>query len=150
TSTASRNYDGYDSERRSVYLPVVRSALYEPFEAWDFPDPSVPAGRRAVTTVAPQALLLMNSKLVQQQMRNMAERLLARSDLDDAGKVRWAYNLAFARPPGPAEVERALEFLRRYEDAAATEALPAGEGRLRAWQGLCRVIVSSNEFVYVE
>ncbi len=149
TSTANRNYDGYDSDRRSVYLPVVRSAGYEPFQAFDFPDPSVPKGRRAVTNVPAQSLLLMNGKLVGQQMRRLADRLLARPG-DDAARVRFAYELVFSRPATTVETNRALEFVGQYEKAAVAEKIPAPDARRRAWQGLCRALVSSNEFMYVE
>ena len=67
TSTANVNPVVYDSRRRSVYLPVVRSALYDVFQAFDFADPSVQNGRRDVTTVAPQALFMMNSAFASQQ-----------------------------------------------------------------------------------
>lgn len=150
TGTGSRNYDNYDNSRRSVYLPVIRSAVYDPFQAFDFPDPSVVAGKRAVTTVAPQALLLMNSKLVQQQTRGIAERLLNRADLDDSGRVAWAYELVYSRTASPTDVQRSLAFVERYREAAAAEGLAVAEARVRAWQALCRTLVSSNEFIYVE
>ena len=55
-------YDHYDFPRRSVYLPVLRSMLYDVFQAFDFPDPSTPggdpvehhSGRSAVAALCPQ------------------------------------------------------------------------------------------------
>ena len=70
--------------RRAVYIPVVRSSMYEMFQAFDLPDPSTPNGDRNSTVVAPQALFMMNATLVLKSTRNMAKKLLARSDLDDA------------------------------------------------------------------
>ncbi len=84
TSTANRNYDRYDSRRRSLYLPVIRSALYDVFQAFDFPDPSVPNGDRATTTVASQALFMMNSKVALEQTRELAKSLLSDQQIDDA------------------------------------------------------------------
>ena len=55
TSTANVNPIVYDTQRRSMYLPIVRSALYEVFQAFDFADPAVSSGERMSTTVAPQA-----------------------------------------------------------------------------------------------
>ena len=52
----------YQSTRRSVYLPVLRGALYDMFQAFDFPDPAVSNGDRATTTVASQALFMMNGR----------------------------------------------------------------------------------------
>jgi hypothetical protein len=142
------SYDKYDFNRRSVYLPVIRSDLYPVFQAFDFADPSVPNGVRAVTTVAPQALFMMNSKLMREQSRHLAEVLLGRRDLDDAGRIRVAYERAYGRPPSAAETGRALDFVRRCEQAAADVA--AGARPLRAWQSLCRVLLAANEFIYVE
>ncbi len=73
TSTASANDVNYQSRRRSIYLPVVRSSVYEVFSAFDFADPSTSNGKRPTTTVAPQALFMMNSPLVQAESRAMAE-----------------------------------------------------------------------------
>ncbi|MEX2027629.1 MAG: DUF1549 and DUF1553 domain-containing protein, partial [Pirellulaceae bacterium] len=56
----------YTSRRRSLYLPVVRNNVYDLFQLLDFPDPAIPSGDRATTTVAPQALLMLNSDLVMQ------------------------------------------------------------------------------------
>jgi hypothetical protein len=150
TSTASRDETGYDHNRRSVYLPVVRSALYELFQAFDFGDPSVSNGDRATTTVAPQALFMMNSPLVLKQTRQMAAALLAEPGLDDAGRVARIYEKALGRPPTNRETERALGFVRRLQAEWAVRGADAEERRLRAWQSFCRVLIASNEFVYVE
>jgi mono/diheme cytochrome c family protein len=143
-------YDKYDFNRRSVYLPVIRSDVYAVLQAFDFPDPSVPSGERATTTVAPQALFLMNGKLVAENTRHLAEALLADAKLDDAGRVRVAYERAYSRPPTTREAARALDFVRRCEEALTTEKLDEAERRLRAWQSLCRVVLAANEFIYVE
>jgi hypothetical protein len=143
-------YDKYDFERRSVYLPVIRSDVYSVLQAFDFPDPAVPSGERPTTTVAPQALFLMNGKLVREQTRHMAAGLLGETRLDDAGRVWLAYERAYGRAPDERETARALAFLRRCEEALAGEKMDAGERRLRAWQSLCRVVLAANEFVYVE
>jgi hypothetical protein len=148
TGTANRNYDKYDSDRRSLYLPVIRSALYDVFQAFDFPDPSVAAGERASTTVAPQALFMMNGKLVAGQTRALAADLLSGPG-DDAGRVRSAYLRAYGRPPSEAEVARALAFVGRVGQALPAD-LDSAERRLRSWPSLCRVLVAANEFVYVE
>ena len=149
TSTANVNYKGYDSNRRSVYLPVIRSAGYEPFQSFDFPDPSVPKGHRSVTTVPAQSLVLMNSQLVQKHTRKLAARILGQPG-DDASRMQRLWQLVFARPMDIEESRRATEFLRQYELAAVAEKVPAAEVRTRAWQGLCRALISSNEFIYVE
>jgi hypothetical protein len=149
TSTANADPVNYMSNRRSVYLPVIRSALYDVFTAFDFGDPTVMNGDRPTTTVAPQALFLMNSALVLEQTRAMAKMLLAKSDLDDSGRILMAYETCFSRPPAPAEAARAIETLKRL-DAAYRAEKDEESRRLRCWQSLCKTLVGSSEFIYVD
>jgi uncharacterized protein DUF1553 len=150
TSTASVNPAMYDLRCRSVYVPVVRSALYEVFQAFDFADPSVLIARRDATTVAPQALFMLNSSLTADASRLLATDLLSRSDLDDAGRVRELYERCYARPASNGDVERAVEFVTKYAATAEAQSMTAADARSRAWQALCRSVMAANEFVYVE
>jgi hypothetical protein len=150
TSTASVNDVKYENARRSIYLPVVRSAVYDVFQAFDFADPSTTNGKRASTTVAPQALFMMNSPVVLRQTRIMAEQLLDRPQLDDASRVTAAYLRAYSRPAEPTEIARALRFVAEYQSDLAGKNVEVSEARIRAWQALCRVVLSANEFIYVE
>jgi hypothetical protein len=143
------SYNGYDSDRRSVYLPVIRSDVYQVFQAFDFADPSVPSGQREVTTVAPQALFMMNAKLLLEQTRHMAALLLAQPQ-GDAERIRLAYERALGRPPSDQETVRMLAFLQRVETIPEIRRLESGERRQRAWQSVCRVLLASNEFLHVE
>ena len=149
TNTGSRSFEGYNTKKRSVYLPVIRSSGYEPFQAFDFPDPSVTMGRRAVTNIPAQSLLLMNGKLVQDQTRKRAEYLMKQSG-DEAKKINLAYEILFSRNAQPSEVQRAIEFLNLYQAAAQSEKVSKDESLILAWQGLCRSLLSTNEFVFVE
>ncbi len=148
TGTDSRNYDGYAHPRRSVYLPVVRSAIYNVFQTLDFPDPSVPNGNRSTTIVPTQALLMLNSPLADQATAAFAKTLLASARGDDE-RISAAYRRAFGRTPTSQEVERVTTYLRE-SIASADPMLSPDEKRNRAWRGLCRVLLASNEFVFVE
>ncbi len=148
TGTGSRNYEGYTQNRRSVYLPVVRSAVYDVFQTLDFPDPSVPNGQRVATTVPTQALLLLNSTLADQTAEALAKTVLTTEGSDEV-RVREAYRRAHGRAPTVAELEKVLAYLKKSEEAADPKAT-RDERRLRAWRGLCRVLLASNEFVFVE
>jgi len=149
-STNSVDITQYDSFRRSLYLPVIRSALYDVFQAFDFAEPSVANGGRTSTTVAPQALFMMNSPIVTAESRHLAAKLLAEVPADDAARVGMLFARALGRPPSAAELSRALEFIGRMEVNAAWNALEPAERRLRAWQSFCRVVISSSEFIYVD
>tara|TARA_B100001123_G_C15328616_1_gene1030429 strand:+ start:422 stop:3742 length:3321 start_codon:yes stop_codon:yes gene_type:complete len=149
TSTANVDPVTYTSIRRSVYLPVVRSALYDLFQAFDFADPSYLSGQRQTTTVAPQALFLMNSQLVAEQMRLMAQRLMEENE-GDLQKVEALFETALGRLPDSPERDESLDYIRRYEQAARDRGADGPTARLQAWQSLCRAVVSANEFIYVE
>jgi hypothetical protein len=117
---------GFDhaDERRSVYAPVFRNALPELFEAFDFADPSMVVGRRNSSTVAPQALFLLNHPFVIEQSRAAARRLLAEVPEGDGARVDRAYRLLLGRRPTDDERLIALRFLDgRGDDAEDAYAL---------------------------
>jgi len=64
--------------------------------------------------------------------------------------VRLIYRRLLGRPITGDETNRGVEFVRRYTQSLDGEELEGAELNLRAWQGLCRVILASNEFIYVE
>ncbi len=140
----------YEVNRRSVYLPVIRSALYDVFQAFDFADPSASNGQRIPTTVAPQALFMMNDKLVLRCSDAMGRRLLARTDLDNPGRIRAAYLKVFGRPAAEKEVERATDYLRRFEEELAAQGIAADARPQRGWQALCQAMFASSEFLYLD
>ena len=123
---------GYESSRRSVYLPVLRSKLFDYFQTFDFPEPGAVNGRRDSTVVAPQSLWLMNSPFVAAQAKAFAARLQREAPTDEA-RVRLAYRLAYAREPADAELRRAIDYAR---DPAA-------------WPRLAHAILAANEFQFV-
>lgn len=150
TSTANADPVNYRSSRRSVYLPVIRSALYDVYTAFDFGDPTVMNGDRPTTTVAPQALFMMNSALVLEQTKAMATALLAHQELDDIGRIQLAYETCYGRPAQPAEIQRARDFLQRLARIYAAQSSEEKMANLRAWQSLCKALVAANEFLYIE
>ncbi|MFN3652240.1 MAG: DUF1553 domain-containing protein [Armatimonadota bacterium] len=153
TSTANRNDVNYDHPRRSVYLPVIRSSVYDVFQAFDFGDPSVVRGQRASTVVAPQALFMLNSRLVLESSRAWADRLLAAPDQRDADRIGRAYEQAYGRPATRAETDSALAFLRQIQETLASRdggSSAAPETRRQAWQSLCRTLLAASEFLYVD
>ena len=150
TSTANSDPVDYRSNRRSLYLPVVRSALYDVFTAFDFGDPTVMNGDRPTTTVAPQALFMMNSALVLEHTKAMAASLLAHTELDDSGRIQLAYETCYGRPASPAELQRAQEFLKRLQPLYAAQQPNGMTAQQRSWQSLCKALIASNEFIYVE
>ena len=150
TSTASVDPVIYESRRRSIYLPIVRSALFDVFQAFDFADPSVSQGQRDTTTIAPQVLFLMNSKFVSERTRDLAKTLLEDPTRSDAERVQSLFQRAFGRAASNEEIDRAIQFVSAYAHKQLEHKSESADARLQAWQSLCRAILSTNEFVYVE
>ncbi|GDY20903.1 xanthan lyase [Verrucomicrobiota bacterium] len=130
--------------RRSVYSPVLRNSLPDLFDVFDFADPSMVTGRRNVSTVAPQALFLMNHPFVMEQAQLAAKRLLAEPLPDDAARVARASRLALGRPPSAGELQIATRFLPA-ESAGTTEA-----ARLNGWAQFYQALFASLDFRYVD
>jgi cytochrome c553 len=149
SDTEKRGSVDYDRNRRAVYIPVVRSSMYEVFQAFDMPGPATSSGDRAATVVAPQALFMMNGTVVLKHTRTMAEQLLKRTDLDDAGRIRDAYERALARPPSAKEIDGALSFIAQVDRAMEARKTDPVERRTFAWQSFCKALLSSNEFIYL-
>lgn len=145
----SRDGTTYDSRRRSLYLPVVRNNVYDVFGLFDFPDPAVPSGDRATTTVAPQALFLMNSDWVAKLCDRLAAELLDDKNANDKTRINRLYRKAYGREATAQETSRALALVVEVESALAERENDVTRRRLRAWSSLCQVVVSANEFVYV-
>ncbi|MBM3798380.1 MAG: DUF1553 domain-containing protein, partial [Acidobacteria bacterium] len=149
SNTEKRGGADYDLPRRAVYIPIVRSSMYELFQAFDLPDSSTPSGDRNASVVAPQALFMMNGSVMLSHSRKLAEKLLAEAGKDDSARVRAAYERALSRPPSGAEIDRALSFLDQMQRAHAGRAKDEAERRVRAWQSFLKGLMSSSEFIYL-
>jgi mono/diheme cytochrome c family protein len=117
------------SVRRSIYFTVKRSQLVGSMVVFDLPEPLVSQAVRPTTTVAPQALFLMNAPQVRQWAATFAKRLESETSVE--GKVRRAFSLALGRKPTNTEMEQSLAFLKS-EDLT----------------DFCQVILGLNEFAY--
>ena len=93
---------------------------------------------------------MMNSKLMLEASNRLAEQLLAEPARDDKQRIARAYELVLLRSPSTQETKEWLDFLAEYQQGPHSEIVEAGPQHRRAWQGLCRVLLSSNEFVYVD
>ena len=140
----------YDRNIRAVYIPVVRSAMYDFFRSFDFADPSALNGNRGSSVVAPQALFAMNGSVPMKHSRKWAARLLGEEDLTDADRVDRAYEEAFARLPDANERDRALTFIHEIDEALRDQQDDDDARRERAWASFCRTLFGSSEFIYLD
>jgi hypothetical protein len=137
------------STRRSLYLPVVRNATPDIFALFDGADPNGVTAVRNDTTVASQALFLLNHPFVRDQALHFAKRLLE-AKAPDAERVAHGYRLALGRDPTAGEVRGVEAYLARYEKLAAEKGRKPEGARLAAWQSFCQTLLCRNEFLYVE
>ncbi len=101
------------SSYRSVYLPLLRGIVPNSLEVFDFAEQSLVTGRRTNTTVAPQALFLLNDSFVRSHSVNVVRRLNA-SEKDHRAKVVDAYRLILNRQPSSDEIQRAADFIDEF------------------------------------
>jgi hypothetical protein len=135
-----------DQRRRSLYLFLQRSLLTPFMTTFDQGDTTLPCGQRNVTTVAPQALALLNSEFVHEQSRALAGRVAADAGDQDEDRVVSAWRRVLGRDPTPAERDSSQEHLRRQEQRFAD----ADQPRQRALESLSHVLLNTNEFLYVD
>jgi len=134
-------------KRRSIYFFIKRSQLVPAMVLFDGPDALQGVEQRQTTTIAPQALLLMNNQLVRKCAENFASRL------DPGGKptddlVHRGYVAALARLPSAVELTEATAFVAEQE--ASYQAVGKTNARHLALADFCQVLLGLNEFIYVD
>jgi hypothetical protein len=128
--------DPHDRVRRSLYVFTRRNLRYPFFEAFDRPDTNASCPRRAVTTIAPQALSLLNGRLALDSTRALANRVAREAGPEPAARIDRAYRLTLGRGPDPLEKQLADDFFRRADETALVD--------------FCLALLNLNEFVYID
>jgi hypothetical protein len=123
-----------DRERRSLYVFVRRNLRYPFFEVFDRPDTNASCPQRAVTTIAPQALSLLNSQLAHDSARALAARAARDAGLNRRTRVERISLVVFGRLPDDAERRMMSEFLTRDDSLAH----------------LCLALLNTNAFIYID
>jgi hypothetical protein len=132
-----KNFSDYDDHHRSIYLPMVRSAVPEILDTFDLPDPELVVGDRSVTNVPAQSLFFMNSRFMVEQSQALAARATAAAD-NDRERIDALFRMAYGRSATSDEQTRIGEYLSRSPE---TE---------QPWQEVCQTVLASAEFRYVE
>jgi hypothetical protein len=133
-------------KRRTVYLPLRRANLPTLLNLFDFGDATTASGKRQSTNVATQALFWLNSEFLNERAQNVAKSLLDGKEMSDTALVETAYARILNRRPDKGEIDQALNYVAGFGEKFAAERGAAQ----KAWQSLCRVLMSSNDFVYVD
>jgi len=139
----------YETNRRSVYLMTQRLRRHPFLALFDGADPNASTAERSETTVPTQALFMMNDPFVHAQAAALGQQLLAHA-LNDSGRVRRAFEIAFARGPNSEEERDGIEFLQRYRRELSMTAGAEGEREKEVWAAFARTLFARNEFIYVD
>ena len=134
------------TKRRTLYVMTVRSDRAGWRVLFDGTDPTAIVDVRTQSTVAPQALWLMNDEFVLARAAALAERV-RREGADDAARIARLFEWVFTRAPDAREREIAGGLLARARAAANV----TGERvEVDAWEELAHVLLCSNEFFFVD
>lgn len=129
--------------RRSIYSAVRRNFLSPFMLTFDTPAPFSTMGRRNVSNVPAQALILMNDPFVIEQTKQWATRAIGESD-DVDQRLRWMYETAFARPPTEDEAMMATAYLH-----AEAKARNVSENDAELWADIAHALVNTKEFIFL-
>ncbi|MEW4486620.1 PSD1 and planctomycete cytochrome C domain-containing protein [Thalassoglobus sp. JC818] len=129
--------------RRSIYVAVRRNFLSPFMLTFDTPAPFSTMGRRNVSNVPAQSLILMNDPFVVEQSKMWAARAMQENDSMDS-RLEWLYQTAFSRSPTANEAAVAMEFLT----ASNTSSGDANAERT-AWEDLAHALMNTKEFIFL-
>jgi hypothetical protein len=140
------------TRRRTVYMFHKRVVQHPFMQAFDGPDASVSCGRRGTTTVAPQALELLNDNFIRDRATDFAKHLLEKKEASSESCIDNAFRLALSRAPTDAERQSSIAFIDRQMQRRGErdKSLASDENRLRAMTDFCQAIFGLNEFIYVD
>jgi mono/diheme cytochrome c family protein len=124
--------------RRTLYGFLDRLNVPELMRTFDFPSPDATSSQRDSTTVAPQALFLMNNPFVIECARALVRRPEIDAVKDSTGRIACLYRLPFGREPNGDELRLAREYL------GSTNAAPA------RWEQYAQALLLANEMVFID
>lgn len=134
--------------RRSIYQEVRRNFLSPMMTTFDLPIPFSTFGKRDVTNVPAQSLILMNDPFVHLQAEKMAQRLLEQKGLGLEDRIHWIYKRAFSRTPNENEMTQAKAFIRHLAALNEVDESAILED-LTVWKDYCHSVFNLKEFIYL-
>ena len=144
-----------DTNRRSVYVRVIRNSLDPFLRAFDFPEPFSATGRRDVTNVPAQSLTLMNDPMVTRWATQLADSMVSgESDPKhgtDRAKLQQLFMTLLSRPPTERETTQALAYLQTTRGALQSDAQHQDQRsrQLAVWTEMSRALLLLKEVIYV-
>jgi hypothetical protein len=142
TSSNRISMNPESTNRRSIYLPLRRSNLPTLYTLFDFGDATTPEGKRSPTTVATQALFVMNSPLVIREAKSLTDAVL-KQEKQDKRRVEEIYLRVLDRRPDANEIDKGLTYMQSFRTKWAEI------DEEKAWTSLTHALMASNEFIFV-
>ncbi|WP_425400888.1 DUF1549 and DUF1553 domain-containing protein [Aeoliella sp.] len=151
-----------DHRRRSIYLFVQRNLRYPMFDVFDRPDTNASCPRRAQSTIAPQALVLLNSQFSLEQATELAKLAASEAEGDLRESIRIIHERTLTRPPSTEQLDRALKFVESRAESSASSGGSAefekpatglhgvDQHQLAALTYFSLATFNLNEFVYID
>lgn len=141
----STNLAEANNNRRTIYGFISRHELDNTLRLFDFPDANITASTRAETTVPQQQLFVLNSPFMLEQSKSFAARILKEGGKELEDQIRYAYLVAFGRPPSDREIGIASQYLQIPSDSEEKE-----PDKLNRWERYAQALLASNEFMYLD
>jgi hypothetical protein len=137
-------------KRRSIYFAVKRSKMIPILTLFDGPDSLQSAGQRPSTTVAPQALWMMNNPHVQEYAKSLAEKLHPALEKSSDEAVRSAYRAVLGKSPDSGQQADMLTFFEAQSAAYEAGGKTKAAAQDAALANLCQALFAMNDFIFVE
>ena len=134
------------SQKRSVYLPVVRTNVFEMLTVFDFPNPAAPEGNRVTTTVPTQAMYLINNPVIHDYAQSLARLVMQHGGNSLEEQINWLFLRCYNRPPINAERASTRTFFLTADEATGDRP----DNPLTAWTAVCHSMLIANEFIYLD
>ncbi|MCH2129440.1 MAG: PSD1 and planctomycete cytochrome C domain-containing protein [Pirellulaceae bacterium] len=135
-----------NSTRRSIYFTVKRGQLIPLLTLFDAPDAMQGIATREQSTVAPQALAMLNSPIIRDFATKFSAKVRANTETSIADAIDSAYQIALSRPATDDEKESMTAFMERQKMLRGED--PNAE--TLAVRDFCHLVLCLNEFVYIE
>ncbi len=134
------------SAKRSIYFTVKRSRLIPLLKLFDAPDAMQGIATREQSTVAPQALALLNSPLIREYATKFATRVRPNAEISNEQAITTAYELALSRPATANEIQTMNQFITSQTEMRGGDA----NAQQLAVRDFCHLVLCMNEFIYID
>ena len=142
----------FAAPRRTLYIMTIRSDRSGFGPLFDAADSTASVDRRTISTVAPQALFLLNNAFALEQTHRLATRIRNSDAQNDSARIQNAYALLYGRPAADEEVKIGLTFLSHARKTTIAQVAGPGAPDIDriAWEQYCQILLCANEFLYID